>query len=68
LKVISPRYLPTYPPFTFTAVSWLMLDRYQPPGWVYGAVGCFVALGWLTAFASFVHEDYVHPADIKRPN
>jgi hypothetical protein len=34
-------------PLTFTVAWWLLLDRLQPPGWVWGASGVVIVLLWV---------------------
>jgi hypothetical protein len=38
--------LPMRPPLLLSIVMWLLLDRLAAPGWVWGAVGLFLALVW----------------------
>ncbi len=37
-KVIATRYLPTFVPFQTGFILWLVLDRVQAPGWVWGVL------------------------------
>jgi hypothetical protein len=37
----------------FYAVVWLLLDRFQPDGWVWGMVGAFCALMLIGAVINF---------------
>lgn len=46
IYVIKPKHLPPRIPLSLFGVIWLLLDRFQPPGWVWGVVGCLCAL-WL---------------------
>lgn len=56
-KVIASKNLPMRPPLWTSLVAWLLLDRFQPPGWVWGAVGCLFAFAWIVYFCTlFVHE------------
>lgn len=56
-KVISPKNLPTRLPVTFTMVLGLLLDRYDVPGWMWGAAGAIMLLIWVAAVISKVYED-----------
>lgn len=58
-KVISPKSLPTRLPVTFTMVLGLLLDRYDAPGWVWGATGAIMLLIWVAAAIGKVYEDSV---------
>jgi hypothetical protein len=53
-RVISGRNLPSRIPLWSTLTVWLLLDRYQPPGWVWGAVGLFFLLIW----AAWLHDSF----------
>lgn len=45
--VIKRTSLPAQSPVLFTAVMWLLLDRLDSPGWVWGSVGLLVVLMWI---------------------
>jgi len=49
MKVIKPSNLPTKFPVTFTAVVYLMIDKFQPAGWVVGVIWTLVVLLWIMA-------------------
>jgi hypothetical protein len=53
-KVISRKQLPTNLPTQFTLLMWLVLDKLDSPGWVWGVVGTLVAILW----ASAIHAMY----------
>ncbi len=36
-------------PVATTAITYLLLDRWAPPGWVWGVVGTLVLMLWLGA-------------------
>jgi hypothetical protein len=37
-----------------TAVGWLLLDRFNPPQWVWGVCGCLIVIVWIAyAYSSF---------------
>lgn len=56
-KVIHRDNLPTRYPFLFTLVVWLLLDRFNPEGWIHGAVWTFVVLLWIGSIISVVKEE-----------
>jgi hypothetical protein len=53
-RVIASRNLPMRMPLMQTALFWLLLDRWQAPGWAWGATGVFLALCW----AVWTHDAY----------
>lgn len=46
-RVFAVANMPARPPLGATLVLWLLLDRLQPPGWVWGATSCAVLFLWL---------------------
>lgn len=56
-KVIANKNLPARAPLWASMVAWLMLDRFDAPGWVFGVVGCLFVLLWLAYICTwFTHE------------
>ena len=51
-KVISRKNLPIRNPFLATMVLGLLLDRFNAPGWAWGASMMFAVLVWI----AFFHE------------
>lgn len=45
-RVVPSKNLKTKSPITVGVVYWLLLDRLDAPGWVYGVVGT-IAVSWL---------------------
>lgn len=45
-RVIDAAHLPMRMPLWPTATLWLLLDRLQMPGWVWGATGLFILTAW----------------------
>jgi hypothetical protein len=58
-RVIKYRNLPTKLPIGSTAVVWLLLDRFQAPGWVWGAVGVICLATWAAVIYQIWIEDGV---------
>lgn len=56
MKVISRKNLPTRLPVLFTLVVWLLLDRFDPAGWVHGAVWAVVVLLWVACIFQLAKE------------
>ena len=46
-KVIDSKNLPMRPPLIGVLVAWLVIDKLDAPGWVWGAVGLFFAFLWI---------------------
>lgn len=49
MKVIDQKNLPVKLPVFPTATAWLLLDRFQAPGWVQGCVYTLFGLIWLAS-------------------
>lgn len=58
-KVLMYKNLPTRLPVVSTTVAWLLLDRLQAPGWVWGAVGAFYVLIWIICLYGFWTEENI---------
>lgn len=58
-KVIKMNNLPTRLPFVATLVYYLVLDRFNAPGWVWGAVGVLMLLVWILAIVNLMREEDV---------
>ena len=50
-KVIAQKNFSMRSPLMPTVVVWLLLDRFQAPGWVWGVVGTLVAILWIAFVA-----------------
>lgn len=46
MRVISYKNMPVRLPVGGTCVLYLMLDRFQAPGWVWGVLGTLLAILW----------------------
>lgn len=55
-KVVSRSELPTRLPVLLSLVVWLLLDRFDPEGWIHGAAWCFVAVLWIGCIVEFIKE------------
>lgn len=58
-KVISPKNEATKLPLWSTLISWLVLDRTQPPQWVWGVVGTIFALIWIASIVGIIRQEHV---------
>jgi hypothetical protein len=58
-KVISRKQLPTNLPLQFTAIVWLLLDRFDSPGWAWGVCGTVLALLWASAIHAMCGQEIV---------
>ena len=57
-KVIDRDQLPSHWPVVGTLVWWLVLERLDAPGWVWGSVGAVVFLAWLAiGYRIFTDKD-----------
>jgi len=57
--VIARESIPSYPPIHLTIIVWLLLDRFDPAGWVCGVVWTIVALLWIGFLVNFSKEKEV---------
>lgn len=55
-KVISYRNLPTKTPFWTMAVTYLYLDTYNMPGWVWGMAATLFAIIWIVAIVAITNQ------------
>ena len=46
-------------PTLLTAVTYLYLDKFNAPGWVWGVVGTIFAIFWIASIISFFISDSV---------
>jgi hypothetical protein len=63
-RQIDVKYLPTRLPVISTAVVYLLLDRHNAPGWVWGVFITLYALYWLGAAAVLYRAKWVKPSEI----
>ena len=59
MKVISGKCLPVKLPASHTAIAWLLMDRFSPPGWVWGSVGALFLLYWIVAIIAMCKQEPV---------
>lgn len=57
-RVIRLKDLPSRPPIFSTAVIWLLLDRFELPGWFHGVVWTLVALIWIAVIYAITTEKH----------
>lgn len=55
-KVIAFSALPNRLPIWQGAIVWLLLDRFKPPQWVWGATLCFYAILFGAIAVSMAYE------------
>ena len=58
-KVISPKNEATKLPLWSTLIVWLVLDKTQPPQWVWGGVGTIFALIWIVCIVAIIKQEHV---------
>jgi hypothetical protein len=55
-KVISGENLPMRMPLYATLLAWLVLDKVQAPGWLWGAIGLALVLLWIIWIIDVVYR------------
>ncbi len=55
-KVISNKDLPTRAPLLLTCVTYLMLEKFNSPSWLYGVLFTFIAIFWIVFFVNIFNE------------
>lgn len=53
-KALATKNAPRRLSLSFYAVVWLMMDRLQPDGWVWGVVGVLCAILFLVSLIDFI--------------
>ena len=59
MKVISFKQLPTRLPFQFTAVIYLLMDRFSAGALAWGIVGTLMAIIWIGCIYNIHKEERV---------
>lgn len=57
--VLARKHMPYRSPIVFTIVMYLFMDHVHSPQWVWGAVGLFVLIMWITYFVGIHNEKEV---------
>lgn len=60
-QVIAFKYLPSRLPIWTTVVTYLLLDRFKSPSWVWGAVGVIVIFVWIACIVGMYYEVSYNP-------
>ena len=58
---IPAMYMPPRLPILCTAVTWLLCDRYEAPGWLIGVLGTVFAVAWAAAVWAMFSAKYGVP-------
>ena len=58
-KRIKASNLPMQPPLIGTLVWYLVLDRFDAPGWLWGVMGTLLAVLWIAFFVGLFMNEYV---------
>ena len=58
-KVISTKNMPFRLPIYQTLVAWLVLERMDASGWIYGAVGMLFVFVWIIAICGLIYSEQV---------
>ena len=56
-KVVSGKNLPIHSPLVPSLVAWLVMDKLDAAGWVWGAVGFMFLLIWIVFVYDFFDRD-----------
>jgi hypothetical protein len=65
-KVVSYKQLPSKLPFGFTAIVYLLVDKFQPSDLIRGIIIGFIVLLWLAAlYQKFVVEESTEIKELK---
>ena len=59
VKVISYKNLPAKLPLLSSAVSYLFLDKFNAPGWVWGVVITLFSILWISCVIKLSNEDVI---------
>lgn len=62
-KVVHGKNLTMRCPLVATLVFWLVLDRLDAAGWVWGAVGVVLVIGWIAWIVDLLNVDQVDVFD-----
>jgi hypothetical protein len=58
-KVVAYENLPARLPIWISLTAWLLLDRFKPPGWVWGVVGTIFAFLWIVSIVDACREERI---------
>jgi len=59
VKVVSPNNLRARAPLASTILSYLLLERFEAQGWVWGVVGTLFAIVWIAWASRVWNEEHV---------
>ncbi len=65
-QVIAFKYLPPRLPILLGIVLWLLLDRLQPPGWVWGGAWTVYGLYVVLIVTGMFMCKHVHPSELAK--
>lgn len=63
MKVISYKNLPTRWPVVATIAWWLLLDRLDAPGWLWGTLGTLLVIAWVACIYNICVQEQVNVVD-----
>lgn len=64
-KVLDAKQMPTRLPMIGTLVWYLILDKFDAPGWLWGVMGTLFVLLWIAAVVGIWTQDSVEIAELK---
>jgi hypothetical protein len=56
VKVVRRTSLPARIPVSPTLLSWLLLDHFKSPGWIWGVTGTLIAMLWVGWVICIIRE------------
>lgn len=59
MKVIATKNLPMPMPLQFSLICYLLLDKFQAAGWVWGVVCTVLAFVWFAYFYALATHEYI---------
>ena len=58
-KIIKRTNLGYRLPVTNTFIAWYLMDRFNAPGWLWGALGLFFLVAWIATITDMLNESEV---------
>ncbi len=63
-KEISPKYIPTRLPIQFSAIVFLLCERFAVSGWLAGVIGSLMVIIWIACGYRIATVDRLKPSEI----
>ena len=59
MKVIKQANIAPRLPLTFTAVTYLFLDKFDATGWIWGVMGTLILVMWIASITTIIKADFI---------